>query len=93
MKKQKKFSRKLQLNKETITHLDQNKVHAGRLATVCGDTIITEALCGTVCDCYTNETCQTCRTCTCGGETCLITVCDPCTDPRTPCICQEPLTY
>jgi hypothetical protein len=99
MKKQKKFGRKLALNKETIATLNQQKVVGGRttivsecLACPCGQTIETEVICSLI-DCYTINT-PTCQTCdTCGGETCIVTVCDPCTTPKIYCICQEPLTY
>ena len=89
MKKQKKFGRKLALNKETIAALSQKKVIGGRTEvqfTVCA------------CPCQNTEDTDACTfigdTCegTCGGETCLFTVCDPCTNARTPCMCKEPLT-
>jgi hypothetical protein len=52
MKKQKKFGRKLQLNKETIAKLNQKKVLAGKPPIPCGTTFPTEVIC-TVADCYT----------------------------------------
>ncbi len=81
MKKQKKFGRKLQLNKETIAQLDQKKVKGGIPPGPCGTTFPTEAIC-TVADCYTIHQsncvtncvtdcsptctiCATCATCTC----------------------------
>jgi len=86
MKKQKKFGRKLQLNKETIARLDQRKVKAGGLNTVCADTIETEACGVTICNYQTCETCETCQTC----QTCE--TCPPCPSVKI-CPCQEPLTY
>ncbi|MFC2141106.1 class I lanthipeptide [Acidobacteriota bacterium] len=80
MKQQKKFGRKLQLNKETIARLDQRKVKAGGLNTVCADTIETEALCDSICYCP-----PTYQTCTCD-------TCPPCPSVKY-CPCQEPLTY
>ena len=70
--KQKKFRRKLQLNKETIARLNQEKVLAGNPPSPCGETIPTEVICSVI-YCYTiNYTlCDTnCRSCITYCETC-----------------------
>lgn len=75
MKKQKKFGRKLQLNKETIATLNQDKVRGGGPSDKicpCHTTFPTEVVC-TAADCPTIHItlCQTdCYTC--------ITYCDTC---------------
>jgi hypothetical protein len=100
MKKQKKFGRKLALNKQTIARLGQEKVLGGATGIVteciqcpCGQTVPTETACSNACPtdtcyCITINNCPTNFTCeTC--DTCL-PICTLNTDSPTDCkpLCQ-----
>jgi hypothetical protein len=97
MKKQKKFGRKLSLNKQTIASLGKRQVVGGAtgivtecIACPCGQTIATEVICSLV-DCYTINT-PTCQTCDCPNT--AKSECGSCdTCQGSPCPCQMPLTY
>ena len=78
MKKQKKFGRKLTLNKTTIAMLDEQstkKVYAGA------------TLPNPECTYECTLPCTFDTVCTC------LTHCRPCTDFKWPCICMYPRTY
>jgi hypothetical protein len=77
MKNQKKFNRKLKLNKATIARLDQEKVRGGKTAGCkptqigspcpCNRTIPTEVIC-TLYDCLSIHICTLCNV-DCSPET------------------------
>jgi hypothetical protein len=87
MKRQKKFGRKLALNKQTIARLGQEKVLGGATGIVteciqcpCGQTVPTETACSNECP---TDTCNC--TATCDSCPCPITIDRTCDTCRTDC--------